>query len=80
MRGRTPARKVHVVPGASPGLIYHLLALENGKATGLGIEEFVGDARQLRLVHQQDGTTFRVELPLPIEVDALDGGDVPAAP
>jgi len=80
MRGRTPARKVHVEPGASPDLIYHLLAPENGKAAGLGIEEFVGDARQLRLVHQQDGTTSLVELPLPLEVDALDGGDVPAAP
>jgi len=45
MRGRTLARKVHVEPGASPDLIYDLLAPENGKAAGLVIEEFVGDAR-----------------------------------
>lgn len=80
MRGRTLARKVHVEPGASPDLIYDLLAPENGKAAGLVIEEFVGDARQLRLVHQQDGTTSRVELPLPLEVDALEGWNLSAAP
>jgi len=57
MRERTFARKVHVEPGASPGLIYHHLALENGKAAGLGIEELVRNARRLRFVHHQDGTT-----------------------
>ena len=82
MRVRTPARKVHVVPVANPDLIYHhlSLALKNGKPEGLGIEELVGDARQLRLVHQQDGTAARVELPLPIEDEALNGGDIPASP
>jgi hypothetical protein len=48
----------------------------------LGIEELVGDARQLRRVHQQDRTASRVELPLPLEPDAQSGGDgrVPASP
>ena len=80
MRARTPAREVHAVPVAIPGLIYHHLAPEDGKAEGLGIEELVGDARQLRPVHQQDRTASRVELPLPLEDEARSGGDVPETP
>ena len=56
MRVRTPAGKVHVVPVAIPGLIHHHLVLENGNAKGVGIEELVGDAHQLRPVHEQDRT------------------------
>ena len=56
IRVRTPAGKVHVIPVAIPGLIHHHLVLENGKATGLGIEELVGDACQLWLVHEHDCT------------------------
>jgi hypothetical protein len=80
MQARTPARKVHVVPVAIPGLVHHHLVLENGKAEGLGIEELVGDARHLRPVHQQDRAASRVELPLPPEHEAWGGGDVPASP
>ena len=77
---RTPARKVHVIAVAIPGLIYHHLVLENGKPEGLGVEELVGDARQLRPVHEQDRAASRVELPLPPEHEAWDGADVPVPP
>ena len=80
MQVRTPARKVHVIPVAIPGLIYHHLVFENGKAEGLGIEELVGDARHLRPVHQQDRAASRVELPLPPEHETWSSGDVPACP
>jgi len=72
MRVRTPARKVHVVPVAIPGLIHHHLSLENRKAAGLRIEESVGDAHQMWPVHEQDRTASCVELPLPSEDDALN--------
>jgi hypothetical protein len=83
MRARTSVRKVHEVPGAIPDLMYHHLAPEDGNTEGLRIEELVGDAHQLRRVHQQDRTASRVELPLPFEDDAWSGGyrrDAPAAP
>jgi hypothetical protein len=74
---RTSTRQVHVVPGASPDLIHHTLALENGEMEAIGgSEELVGDAGHSRPVHQQDRAAFGVELPPALEDGALNGGYV----
>jgi hypothetical protein len=74
---RTSTRQVHVVPGASPDLIHHALALENGEMEAIGgNEEFVGDAGHSCPVHQQDRAAFGVELPPALEDGALNGGYV----